>query len=378
MAENFGKILYLNTAVGEYITRRTVKPSEASVEVSRSGAIVNRPQEYAVAVFRTVVPYQTPTWIPELDLSAADGLTTPYSISLRADVSGTVYRGRAFLQLIKRPSEVKIYTGQQPHDGYTYVWDINEVVQILNDAMQRAYDALLAAGAPLDPAEAPFFSWVQGSVDRIRVSAYPYSLWETKDIGSTADRAEIFFNEPGEFLVSGWPYRTMRNDHQVPDPNGEDNLLLLWGNGDNFLPGTGGSGNAQTGIEPATPSQASIFLEQSEASPLPTIDRVILTTSLPIIPEATGSAGAGRDQVLTDFAPDPTVRGKHLQIFNASFGDARWHSLSGTGAISTFRLSFQLRQWNDIVVNDKIYWKGGAPSVKLCFAPLKYLEGGSA
>jgi len=368
MAENYGKILYLNTSVGEYIERRTVKPSDASTEVARSGPLLTDPHNYVVAVFRTVVPFRTPTWIPELDLSVGDGLTTPYSISLRAVIGGTVYRGREFLKLIKDPAEVVAYASSQPDNGYTYVGNIADAAEILNRALQGAYSNLIGAGAALNPDHAPYFSTVPGSANRLRISAYPFSLWETKESGFAGDHVEIFFNEPAEFLASGWPYKEMRRHFETPSPDGEDNKILLYGDGQNHE-GTGSTVEHRRGLAPADPDEARIFLEQSEGSAFPTIDRVILGTSLPIVPEATGAEGSGRDQVLTDFAPDPTVRGKRLQIFNASFGNARWHSLSGSGPISSFRLSFSLRQWNGIVVDDNIDWKGGEPSVKLCFAP---------
>jgi len=363
------KIIYFNTAVGEY-NGHSRAPEESSVDVSRSGALLLEPEKYAVAVFRLVVPYQVPTWIPEMVLPSVDGVSTVYTMTLRCIQGGVTFRGRATFELIKEAAELEFPT-TPPNNGYNWVWTIQDVARMYNNTIQAAYAALLADGAALNADEAPFVSWVPGSVDRLKLTAYPYDLWQTQNPPAAGDRCEFFMNHGSAALAAGWPHKPTPTTFAPPDPNGEDIQILIYGDGDNYDQQPPA---VRTGLEPSVPANVNISVQQVEGSPYQSVDRVVVKTSLPIIPESIGAEGSGADRILTDFAPDPTVQGRSLQVFNAAFGDARWHSLTATGPVTNFELKLELRQWDGVLVANRILWRGGAPAIKLCFAPLSYIK----
>jgi len=323
--------------------------------------------------------FTAPVFVPRVVYGpTSDGISTPYTITVRhtkvvpgTPPTETVTRGRGTLKLPKPPTPG---LNARPSDDYEFVDTIQDAVQMMNKALDDAFQAAIIAGAPLQPDEAPYFSWIRSPPpDRIRLTAYPFQTFRTRHPSEpSTTRVEIFVNREAAFLLSAFSYETITPfDARNPDPNGEDVLLRIYNDGTNWE-GGGGSG-PRTGPDPPNPANAKIFTESTGPLAFPGVERIVLTTSMPIVGEKVGD-GLTTLLVLTDFTPDRTTTegdGGPL-IYNAGFGgNVRWHSLE-KNPIRDVSLNIDMLLDDGRQVPFIIRWAGSEPSIKLAFAPKAY------
>lgn len=367
-------VIYINSTLGEAGVLSSSDPSRvvlAQTYVTRSGAVVERAEDYYCSVFRLSFSTNAsvPLWIPRMVVPSVDGITLENTVTLRAIIGGVTFRGRANLQLQIEPAD-RILWQEQPDSVYAFVWDTARFVAILNDALDRAYTALLAAGAALAAGERPFVNYNEAGY--MSMTAYPFNLWAKPFAG--ADRCEIFFNRESAAILDGWLlyYFTDPATNDPPDPNGEDILLELVNTGRNYDPPPVGG---FAGPAPAAPATSSITMLQSNKTVFPGISTIRLLSSLPAAPEFVPSVnGASTAAILTDFRPDPTEVGSEIEIYNAAFGSARWIKLRGPQPITHFTLQLQTVDWMGKVRPLVLVANGQEATVKLCFAPRRLVE----
>ncbi len=373
MATQGGDVRYINASLGAASTPFAPLPAQivtAEAYISRSGAVVDKCNDYYVSVFRLAfsTDNSVPLWIPRMVAPSIDGLSLENTITLRATVGGIVYRGRASMKLQIQPSQIVLHANQ-PQDSYAFVWNTALFVSIFNDCLLRSYAALIAAGAPLNPLEEPSISY--NGTGLFTWNAYPYSLWaEPWAVG--ADRVEIFLNQESSSMMNGWLLLLVTPPGQPDLVNGEDVRVRLVGNGANYSPPPAG---AQTSPFPTNPATSSIQMLQSNRTVFPGISTIRLVSTLPCAAEfVPGLGGADASAILTDFRPDPSDLGSEVSIYNASFGDARWIRLTGPQPLTQFTLRLETVDWQGRVRPLVLAGLGQEASVKLCFAPLRMID----
>lgn len=339
---------------------------EAAKYISKSGSIVDKCSDYYCAVFRLAFDLDIPVFIPELKLPTAD--TTIYSITVMSKISNVMHYGRAFLKVPIETQDL-IPQAAQPTDFYGVYWTYGQVLEALNEAITKAYAALVAAGSSVDPAQVPFFSERDGGFD---LTAYPMSLYRYPATGN--DIVQIFFNSAAYPLVEGWNYYDDTKIGQPPNTNGADFRLLFYNHGTNWLPQPLGA--FSTGREPVNDAVCSIRMTQAFTVALPSISAVRLLSSLPSVGEfVQGGEGRLTQKILSDFTPDLSqTGGASRQIYNASFGDARWIKLTSEAPLTDLTLRLVAVDYRGQTYDLLLYSKSEDCNIKLCFAPNDLIE----
>lgn len=326
-------VSYLNVQVTE-----AVGSVIAARDISRSGAIIDDPAAYYVAVERASVPMgQLPLWIPVLDPIIADGVSTVNEMSLTTP-GGTVYTVR--LKLLKLPNAIITNPVNQP-DRYTWVFD-----RLTLAAMKTAALAELAALAGL--AVPPYISYDSTTVLET-LYCYPFSEWNLgANFENLASCYKIGWDSLSIILWKGWS-STVTGPLPPPGVAPVSNrwLLNVFNDGTNFT----GAPLANGEFAPPSPATTQLLGRQLFAnSEIIECSTIEIHSSLPALPEYTDgipyqtNTQNSSAPILTDMKPefgnaDPNGY-QTLAIYNASgLGNARWIKLTGHSPITNFSLS---------------------------------------
>lgn len=359
----------INNAGYDELTDR-VKYLDVEKYVSRSGAIVDKANDYYASVFRLVFDLDVPVFIGEMQVPSADGLSLIYSMTIRSTIGGVVTRGRAFLKLPYQAADVILHQ-TQPTNFYNAFWEYAQVNFALNVMVREAYADLIANGSAVAAAEIPFFSY-DSSSGFFSLTCFPFPLYEYRNPPS-GDRVEIFFNAASYPLIKGWDSYYLTQANELPNADGEDYQLLVYNQGTNYLPQPAAF---ITSMTPATPAATSLTATQSFPSALPSIVSINVLSDLPSAGEfVQSSTGSELAKILTDFKPDlSNTGGASIQYYNANFGDCRWVKLVGSGPISQVTVRIEAVDYLGVRHVLKLYSKSEQASMKIAFAPKELVE----
>lgn len=375
-------VTYLNAIIGEAPIPAPGGPSPlvaAQAFVSRSGAVIETPSDYYCSVFRLTLSTATsiPLWIPALDLTVGDGLTTIYTVTVKYSNAGTVHYGRAALKLQKAAADVVLYTANQPNDDYCFVYSRQEFLSMWNTAATAAYEAAIqgVAPSPLVSGEGPYM-FNEGTTDLFAINCYPY-IWYVENSGSNQNYAQLFMNSASASILQGWRTYRATKAGRAPDPHGCDIRFVFDNDGRNWFPQPA---DASKGMSPnntmSGAALVSLVTIQNAVTTFPSITNIRLLSSLPSASEAVPSpSGNGWASILTDFAPDLTQLGSQMLYYNAAMGDCRYVRLTGSAPITTISFRIESVDWQGIARQFYLGGPGEACTLKLAFVPRNMVEG---
>jgi hypothetical protein len=362
--------VYINVVVGEGDPSPATQLSgvEATSLVSRSGAIIDRAEDYYVAVMRLAFFSELPLWIPSLILPSADGISLTASLTIAGTVGGKSGTSQQFLKL-DIPAGRRILYQTTPKDAYTFVYSLEAFCEMVNVAFADAYADLIIQGVGLTPGNAPFFSRII-QTDLLKLTCPDYAVFA--ETPATTAPLVISFNTEAFSAFSGWPVRFLTHTGMVPSATGEDFQIIVRSDGTNFLPAA-----SPPALFPAAPATTSITVSQLAPTVFPAVRTIRLTADLPTTAELVpgGQVANQVSSILTDFVPDPIrASAGDLEIYNAAFGDARWIKMSGPQPLTMFSLRLLTVDWQGFVRPVVFIGRGQGAAVKLVFAPRSLVE----
>ena len=303
----------------------------ASRDISRSGAIVNDPDNYYVGVTRASIPLGSlPLTIATLSPAAGDGLTTVYKMSFT--YGGTVYS--APLKLIKTASAVIPGFGQP--DGYTWIYSREDVAAMKSNCLAELATLAGIASPP------PYVSY-DASTQLETLSAYPLSLYDLgQNLENTAACVQIGYNRE---MMLWWRAYSTRIVPNAPDPAAYWQLNVR-NNGLNWV----GAPNASGALAPAAPATTLLqFVQGAPNGELITCSTIQVRSDLPMVqeftdtPDALNNTSAATQSIMTDFEPDFSQDANGYQtltIYNAmGLGGTRWIKMTGHSAVTRLTIS---------------------------------------
>ena len=365
-------ISYLNIeVVGAALTTSSAE-STCYRDVSRSGAIVNEPDDYYVGISRALIPMnEVPLAVGVMDPLGINGLDLVDKLTLTFNNSVATVPVR----LMKQIEEVNIIYPQP--DGYTFIWTREALVDILNDALIRASQALNAL-VPGTITVIPYVSFnAESQLNTLTV--FPLSLWDltgTEVIGR-ANLVMLWLNQPATLQWYGFDYVAPRIPFVANPPQNIATMISyinIKNDGSNYI----GAPNPSGSILPVTPAATALQFEQGYPNTgIIACQTIQIRSSLPVLPEFTdkvpntiGSNPAGSTAILTDLRPDSTTSPNTFQMqstyVESGLGQIRWLKLTGRVPITTFNISIY---WTDLFLKARILQVyNQSCTIKLAFA----------
>jgi hypothetical protein len=238
--------------------------SNVSAQVNRAGVIISNPQDYYVSVSRMIIcTNRIPLWQPQLNTTSPynDGYNTIYSVYLTYQEFNS---GQVYLRIINDDETVlppSVPVSSQPTNGWGNVFSYDTITQMINTAIATAFTALSNASGGIlpPPSDAPYMTWNQ-TTELFSMNCFPMSFYDQSTSTSTADTVNIYFNNAYRPYLLGWAINILSNS--TTTPNGQDVLLVIANNGNNYTPP-----NAPPAFLPTNPATTVIQMTQDISSP---------------------------------------------------------------------------------------------------------------
>lgn len=162
--------IYYNINITNNNNGADVPPPQVIFNETRNTPYLGNPSEYYMSVIRfSLETPSLPIWIPQVTVGQVNQNKTIYSFTLSYDLSGVTYNNQQFVTYIpadtSQPLPKPPLTFQDLTSEYYYVYNTQNIVQMLNNTLQTAYTNLRATivglpGAPQLPSQnAPFFEF---------------------------------------------------------------------------------------------------------------------------------------------------------------------------------------------------------------------------
>ena len=276
--------IYYNVSITSNLNNRYTVPK---LNIARTENILDKASDYYVSVIRFNIPS---TFVPILIFvpspNHSDINIGAYSITLS-------YLGFDVIEhliYVNRNNGVS----QKLNDGYYYMFDFQQMVDMINIALSSAMAALLVQ-FPADPillaAKDPFM--VFNEVTKL----FAFYVDDSAFNINNATPIELFLNDELLTLFNSFPTNRIYTG-QVLNPNDGKDIQIRFTN----------QGNNLTQDPNGDPSNTTIYLYLPQEyvtiynwNPFKKI--VITSTSLPMLGENIGSTGNNLRTILTDFVP---------------------------------------------------------------------------
>jgi len=364
-------VQYLNVEVISGSEAANLEQSFAFRSVSRSGAIVDVPEDYYVGVERAEIPLWTvPLAIGEPDPAGINGLDLVDKLTL----SYNAFVATVPIRMLKQATEVN--TSYPQPDGYWFIYDRVTLAAMLTDALARATAALNALAGPTIPT-APLDSFDAGT-QLNTLTVFPLNLWDLTgtEAAGRAGKVLLWVNQVGSLMWQGFAMVSPVPAFLATPPQTADMwaYINIRNDGRNYVGAPNSTGSV---LPPAPPATALVFSAGYPNTGISALEAIQIRSSLPSVPEFTDTAPGGprynpasNVSILTDLKPDSTIAPETFQsrsIYNGGgFGQIRWLKLTGRNSITTFDMSLW---WVDRLGRARRLQCLNQPAqVKICFA----------
>jgi hypothetical protein len=396
MAEPQSSILYVNANLAP----QSNSPGLLFRAVSRSGAILEKPSDWCVAVARATFPSNIWMWQPTLLLGQTDSppLITTYQVSLSYN---GVYSDPAPLLLIRADlfSPVPpVPLTSQPATPYAAVYDPITIQQMNNNALKIAFADLVTKcggtiGSFSPQPQAPYFTYDTAS-GAYTLNCFPLVAYDRAQSGESI---RVYYSATYAAFLAGFRYEiTNLLPTSSVSTSYRDVELVLESVGNNWLDSDAGPptswlappGDITSVSTARDPATALLQVRQHWPSywAFSAMSSISITSSLPTIAETTdpplqdiGATANQTSAILTDFVPDYTVAPGAFQqplVYNtgSTIPGARFVELVGGAPLTNFVISCN---WTDslgvsrplIALNNS-----QSASIKLVFVRKDYLR----
>jgi len=378
-------LIYINVAFASSASSGQAWDAAFIRDVTRSGAIVDRAEDYYVAVDRFDLPM---TFFPLIDAPmrepCVNGLDTAASITLSYESPAGVVTDSAetYLRLPKQPASIvaPLPSPLPPSlDQYAFIYDLPTLCGMFNDAITRAWTDISAAVAAGSSSVVNYKELPSVGVspqNRLVWTLPTYKLYDQSIPASTNGRITIWANLASFLYFRGLTVQLASPRAATTDAKFFYLRPLCDGTNYRNAPDIAG------GRQPADATNDSPMVQESTED-FPSnlgAQSIQIVSDLPTTPEfisglASSTAIANQRNVLTDFLTSdiPIAGNQSVAVYNGGgLGTLRFSKLVGTSPIQNFQLS---AYW--ISATGRSYvMRGGqsAAGVKLCFARKELIE----
>lgn len=318
--------IYYNVSINSDNNNRYSIPKQS---ISRTENILDKASDYYVSVIRFNIPS---TFVPILVFvpESPNSLIGAYSITLS-------YKNDSF-------EESLIYSNRGNGSfsnsslGFYYVYDFQQMVDMINTALADAMAAIkinFPSPDPVQTAVTPFM--IYDPVTKL-FAFYSDNEFFNPVIGG-GQTIKMFMNDQLWTLFNSFPNQRNYFGQVLNQASGEDIQILITNNGNNLTMDPNGDANNTTTYVYTSQEFTTIY----NWNPFKKI--VITTTSLPVIGENVDSTGNNQRTILTDFVP--SVSATEFRTVYQYFPTSQYRliDLTNDGPLKAFDVNVW---WEDI------------------------------
>lgn len=267
------RLIYYDLTMSNVDSANSDNVNQLVFKDRRDTPILNSIKDYRMSIIRfELSTWQLPVFYFQPKTNSNDALEGIYSCSLAWRTPGSTIYGDQEQVLFTAQDKSKTKpaapntfpNGITPYDEYYFVYNFNNFIDMVNDALLTAFTKLQGdVSGALDTASAPILVW-----DKDTLKATLYSELDFYDV--TADNyVQIFFNRPLFSLFNSFPMYKY-----LPESNGRHYQILT---------------NPRSGIQTTTIaaySSAELIVTSQE---FPTneswtpINSIVFTTTMPVL-----------------------------------------------------------------------------------------------
>lgn len=347
------------------------------------GNIIDDASQYFVGVQRMSFCLDVPLCIPPKLLDAAGDWVQSGGQGVTA-WSFTLSYTNAGVTTFSEPDYIRVpnYLAGAPagatpsHPDFDCAfWNLQDFILEVNRSLARAYADLAAKVAGLAAiVRAPFFSLSDPGSGRMSLTVYPASEWMSTTSGGGAPMG-LFCNWAARIAFTGFPLlQGLSRDVSLP-ASGLGWLFRVYGDGLNFQPPNAVGAESTAPTNPATTR----VIIQATQPPylLPSVTKIALLSSLPVVGEFTGEQGETQ-KVVDDFNIDTSqfLLGDQATRYVYSpegLAGVRWLKMTSGSPVSSFTLRVETVDWQGVRRPFRLQ-NGNQITLKLAFAPNRLVE----
>lgn len=380
-------------------------PSRLAFTQVRSSSILDNPNDYFMSIVRFSLDTAgaLPAMIPQIDLQQSNDPSsnfytpnfpnkTVYEVTLDVSAGGVRYVSTKPVIYIPHIKAGLVYSGfsapasppltiTETTTNYYWVQDLNQFIQMVNDAIATAWaDLVSQASLTGDDAISPYLTW---DTERNIATLYAQinlfnqgAFWNPYSTPQSPALANLWFNAPLRVLFSSFEFTFQ--EYAPP----ESFLLRVYDRGDNVI----AKGTAVGGI--TNPKFDAFKMAQSYSTGpiMCPIESLIFTTSLlPVLPSLLGvpalfsgnSGVTNQDNnniinTVTDLVVNLTTGSEYLpNVIYEPTAEYRMLDLQSNAPLTSIQISVV---WKDIFgqVHDFYIQNGCQASLKVMFRKKAY------
>jgi len=213
-------LLYVNALLGS----TSGDPAPLTKTLNFPTPLMKDQSRFVCAVSRLTLPLSgsnVPMWIPTLELGG-DGLDTIYKITI---TQGEFTSGPVPLRLVQQVQNITppvTPLTEQPTNEWAFIYDLDQIAQMLTSAATEALGLLALAGGAVPPEAAISFQW-NPVTSLFTATMSPYAAWE----GSDEKSIFLFFSATFAPYLSGWQVTEFNRVPSQSAANGYKDILLV-------------------------------------------------------------------------------------------------------------------------------------------------------
>lgn len=338
---------------------------QASLDITRNQPFINNPSEYYLTISRFNIDASI---MPLLIFTVVDNQPNPNlgntKFTLRHTPSGTNFEQN----LIYIPSTTNIPVPPAPipkmdrTNPYYYVYTYNIMIEMMNTALQTAFNNLKAAFPAISHTEAPYLKYDKDTELISLIVQYDY--FSSNDV-------EIYANKNLQRFLEG-----IRVNVNLNDSNNLFARFIINRINDNAYAKPG----ATIPTPPNNPDYLIMDGEYSTISLWPSFKEILFTTeSLPIrleyVQNADDSGKNIQKPIITDFSPLIENAGEQRSIFRY-FANGSYRLINLNNSSPLYRFDFKIWWVDNLDVIHPLYLRKGIKSdIKIAFFKKKTFTG---
>lgn len=279
---------------------------------TRSAPILKNPIEYEVAVSRFNIPS---LYIPIMEFQQPSPLflTIAYNNSLFPE-GYDFTTGLTQLQYVQRTNKPSP-TFFQPY--IPFIWNYQEIIDIINNALQTSFTAIKTAYPSAPPTEAPYITYDANSQLLTLIAQEAYQ--DERQTGTPTFK--ICFEELLYQYFPSWRIFQWKADQPIPRINIEYNEIMITNNKNNLIQ-IGGNNYFE------------MKQEYKTLSLLNSYRAISVGTSMPIVSEFIGTQQNNFRTILTDFLTPVSIDDRETIQYTPQ-GELRYYDFNTTDELRT-------------------------------------------